>query len=296
MKALLIISFILVGMSHSFTQNVGIGTNSPDASAKLEVSSTNSGVLIPNINISDASAAAPITSPATGLLVWNTNASITGGYGIGYYYWNGSSWTKLATEPVASNTVGDVKHGFQAADHSGWVQLDGRLISTLSAAQQTAAAALGFTGNLPDATDKVLKQKGALNNTGGSNTVIVAQTNLPDVNFTGTAAGDGLHNHTASSFSAGNHNHTFRDYGYSSSGTGVNLDDSSGSFSSPSEVTMDDNDYNTTQSGGNHSHLVSIGQNGIHTHSVSVSSGGSDTPLNIENAYLSTNVFIYLGL
>lgn len=76
-------------------QNVGIGTNNPDPSARLHISSTNSGLLVPQINLSTVSF--PASGPATGLLVWNTNA--TYGRGVGFYYNNGTTgvpvWVKI---------------------------------------------------------------------------------------------------------------------------------------------------------------------------------------------------------
>jgi hypothetical protein len=75
---------------------IAIGSNTPDASSLLDVTSTDKGILIPRISIPDANAAAPVASPATGLLVFNTNASISNGSGSGFYYWNTTNWTKLA--------------------------------------------------------------------------------------------------------------------------------------------------------------------------------------------------------
>lgn len=76
-------------------QNVGIGTNNPDPSARLHISSTNSGLLVPQINLSTVSFPAP--GPATGLLVWNSNAAY--GRGVGFYYNNGTTgvpvWVKM---------------------------------------------------------------------------------------------------------------------------------------------------------------------------------------------------------
>lgn len=75
-------------------QNVGIGTNTPDASAKLEVQSADKGVLVPRISIPNLSAAAPVITPATSLLVYNTNTAT----GLGYYYWDGTQWLKLLSQ------------------------------------------------------------------------------------------------------------------------------------------------------------------------------------------------------
>ncbi|BDS13474.1 tail fiber domain-containing protein [Aureispira anguillae] len=88
----------LAGTHYSlFAQNVGIGTNTPHNSAKLHISDTNRGILIPQISIGNTSSAAPVTSPAVGLLVFNTNTTTTGGGGQGFYFWNGSQWAMLST-------------------------------------------------------------------------------------------------------------------------------------------------------------------------------------------------------
>lgn len=88
---------ILALSTVSYAQNVGIGTATPDASAKLHVVDANRGILIPNVSIGNVAAAAPVTAPATGLLVYNTNAAITGGNGTGFYYWSGTQWLNLIT-------------------------------------------------------------------------------------------------------------------------------------------------------------------------------------------------------
>lgn len=82
----------------SIAQNVGIGTNAPDPSAKLHIESSNTGVLVPFVNLSTAVFPAP--GPATGLLVWNTDAAF--GKGIGFYFNSGvpatAIWYKLADD------------------------------------------------------------------------------------------------------------------------------------------------------------------------------------------------------
>ncbi|NMH28931.1 hypothetical protein [Flavobacterium silvaticum] len=87
--------FLLIPLLN-FAQ-VGIGTVTPDASSALQIDSSNSGLLPPRVNLgSVTNAVVPINTPATGLLVYNTNAAVTGGSGAGYYFWNGSQWTKLS--------------------------------------------------------------------------------------------------------------------------------------------------------------------------------------------------------
>jgi hypothetical protein len=80
-------------------QNVGIGTNSPHTSAKLDIQDSNKGLLIPRISIPNLSAAAPVTTPEVSLLVYNNNIAT----GLGYYYWNGSEWIRLQDQSVGDH-------------------------------------------------------------------------------------------------------------------------------------------------------------------------------------------------
>ena len=72
------------------TAQTGIGTTTPDASAKLEISSTSKGLLAPRMTLAQKSA---IVSPANGLLVYQTDAP------TGFYVNSGTAgtpvWTRL---------------------------------------------------------------------------------------------------------------------------------------------------------------------------------------------------------
>lgn len=96
--------FLLAGNANA---QVGIGTNTPDASAGLEVSFNNRGILIPRVTLTGINDNATIPQPATSLLVYNTNAGMGGGGGAGYYYNAGTpaapNWTRIATG-IASGT------------------------------------------------------------------------------------------------------------------------------------------------------------------------------------------------
>ena len=93
-----LVAIMVLGAFNSSAQNVGIGTNTPVASAKLQIVDANRGLLIPNVALVNVTnGVTPVSAPATGLLVWNTNAAVTGGSGTGYYYWDGSQWVRLAT-------------------------------------------------------------------------------------------------------------------------------------------------------------------------------------------------------
>ena len=84
---------------------VGINTTTPDASAMLDVNSSDKGLLIPRVslaNVTDTMLDGTNTA-ATGLLIYNTNASVIGGNGVGYYSFNGTTWEKLITTSSAIN-------------------------------------------------------------------------------------------------------------------------------------------------------------------------------------------------
>ncbi len=76
--------------------NVGIG-NVADASAILDITAPNKGILIPRVLLTAKNAAGPITAPVTSLLVYNTaTAGIAPNNVVpGFYYWNGSAWVEI---------------------------------------------------------------------------------------------------------------------------------------------------------------------------------------------------------
>jgi hypothetical protein len=94
MKKLVVLLFCFLFGLKSFAQT-GIGTTTPDASAKLDVSATNKGFLPPRVTLTSGTDNTTIPSPATGLLVYNTGNNA--GLVAGYYYWNGTSWATIAT-------------------------------------------------------------------------------------------------------------------------------------------------------------------------------------------------------
>nr|WP_314866996.1 hypothetical protein [uncultured Flavobacterium sp.] len=279
----------------------GIGTTTPSASAKLEVASSTQGFLPPRLALTATNAASPVNSPATGLIVYNTATTGTAPNNVmpGYYFWNGTNWATIATALGSSqNIAGDIKSGIQQTDHSGWIKLDGRAKSSLTASQQARATALGIGTNLPDATNSYLSQNGGLMGAvSGSNTVVLSQANLPNVNFTGTSGNSGNHAHNVDppltyTNNSGNHYHEmpFNNDDYNGSGGGnQSLEDDGGGWS-----------YRGTTWAGDHNHYVDIpnftsSTNGDHNHSISVSSGGSGTAITVAPKTLSVTMFIYLG-
>ncbi|MCP4438894.1 MAG: hypothetical protein GY810_08105 [Aureispira sp.] len=90
---------LIAGGSTINAQSVGVGTLTPNASAKLDVTSSNSGVLIPRLGLTSAIDATTISNGnVTSLLVYNTATAGSAPNDItpGYYYWNGTKWVRLA--------------------------------------------------------------------------------------------------------------------------------------------------------------------------------------------------------
>ncbi len=87
-----LIVILLILIANTIQAQIGIGNASPDPSSVLDVTSANSGVLIPRINLLNNTDVITIPTPATSLLVYNSGFSPNG-----YYYWNGSTWVQLAT-------------------------------------------------------------------------------------------------------------------------------------------------------------------------------------------------------
>lgn len=123
--------FLVLFVIFNFTSKaqVGIGTNSPDASSILELSSTSQGLLTPRMTSTERTA---ISSPAEGLVVYDTTES-------SFYHYASSSWVKLISETNMS-------------DYTGWAQyLDGVYTS---ASPFSLAAATKVT--LPNNANSVL--------------------------------------------------------------------------------------------------------------------------------------------
>jgi hypothetical protein len=74
---------------------VGIGTSAPDASAVLEVQSTQKGLLIPRMSSTDRDA---IASPATGLLIFNSSTGT-------FQFYTGTGWSSIGLTSVSNADV-----------------------------------------------------------------------------------------------------------------------------------------------------------------------------------------------
>ncbi|MBK8499028.1 MAG: hypothetical protein IPL52_09470 [Flavobacteriales bacterium] len=103
-------SFLLVGYCISsivlFGQgNVGINNPTPHASALLDLTSSNKGLLMPRMNTAQRTA---IAAPATGLLVFDTTLN-------SFYYFDGTVWLPISSGGAGWGTTGNA--GTSVAAH-----------------------------------------------------------------------------------------------------------------------------------------------------------------------------------
>ena len=107
MRKLLLLFFVIISLSEMNAQT-GIGTTTPNASAKLEIAATDKGFLLPRMT---AAQKGNIPSPANGLLVYQTDDV------VGFYVNTGipatpvwtrvnMDWTRTGTD--ISYTTGNV--------------------------------------------------------------------------------------------------------------------------------------------------------------------------------------------
>jgi hypothetical protein len=269
--------------SFGFSQ-VGINTSTPSATLDIRAvnhlgsASPQDGLLVPRV--SDLANGGIEDGQLLFLIAdWtddNGTPAITSDDVVltkGFHYWDSNliSWADVGVPSIPNLPLypaGDIKHGFQNADHQGWYLLDGRSTSTLPVTAQSAAITLGFAANLPNATNRVLKAKTGTETLGsqtGSNSITLAAANIPQV--------------TGTTNTAGSHDHDYRDL-YTNFGT-------SRVAAGNSQTILQASNYvassSTSNSGGNHNHTVTVGN-------------ATPTEVNLAPASIVTNVFVYLGL
>lgn len=101
-KLVLSIAFLFVLTTTS--AQVGIGTADPNASAQLEVLSTDKGVLIPRLQLTSTLDNTAITNGnVESLLIYNT--ATVSDVTTGFYYWTGSRWERIINETDVKGIV-----------------------------------------------------------------------------------------------------------------------------------------------------------------------------------------------
>lgn len=94
------ISIVTLLCSAAIFAQVGVGTNTPNASAMLDVTSTSKGFLQPRVALTGTSDASTIASPAAGLMIYNTATAGSGATAVtpGVYYYSGSAWQRVTNQ------------------------------------------------------------------------------------------------------------------------------------------------------------------------------------------------------
>ncbi|MEQ8473325.1 MAG: hypothetical protein RIC35_19165 [Marinoscillum sp.] len=91
-----------IGLSVSDNFNVGIGTDTPDASAALDIYSKEKGLLIPRMTASERD---DISSPATGLLIYNTDDNEINKYDGGNWIGEANTLSEILGDNADANAT-----------------------------------------------------------------------------------------------------------------------------------------------------------------------------------------------
>ena len=194
--------------------NVGIGTNSPDPSAVLDIQSVNKGLLIPRLTVDQRNG---ITSPASGLMVYQTNEK------SGFYFYDGNNWKPM---------TGDEAKSVATLDINGWA-LDGNASATANKAAATAASFIGTPDGVPINFKIGATRAGSIQST--SNMFL----GFLSGNFTGSGGTNlGVGSNALRSFTTGNSNTAYGSNSLTSTTTGsLNLAMGSGSLTNNTSGT-----------------------------------------------------------
>lgn len=112
---------IICGLSISFGQgNVGIGTNTPDASAVLEMNFNTQGVLVPRLTTAQR---LTVLNPANGLLVFDTDVSCF------FFYSSGlPGWENLCSAGPSGISCWDVNGNVSINEKADTVKVTDRIL------------------------------------------------------------------------------------------------------------------------------------------------------------------------
>ena len=156
---------VIILFASTANAQTGIGTTTPNASAKLDITSTNKGFLPPRVALTAANVFAPVTglsgttelATAAGLLIYNTATSGTTPNNVvpGYYYWNGTAWIQISGGLVIESK--SASFSLAASDNNKLFFINSASTVTVSVPTlpigfscqliQTGAGTITFSGN-----------------------------------------------------------------------------------------------------------------------------------------------------
>ncbi len=186
MKRLILLFLIITFYGQAQT---GIGTTTPNASAKLEIFATDKGFLPPRVALTATNSTSPIASPATGLLVYNTATAGSSPTNVtpGYYYYNGSTWVRLiGPTDNAANVTGTVAiANGGTGTTTGSITGSGALTLAAGGTNQSVTLAPSGTGNT------ILNNNVGLGTTSPVDRLDVRSAmSVNEIKFRGTDGGD----------------------------------------------------------------------------------------------------------
>jgi len=182
----------------SQTKNVGIGTESPKASALLDLDVSNNtefptkkGLLIPRVALTGTNDNTTIPSPETSLLIYNT--ATASDVTPGFYYWSGTAWVKLKTAADAYPYL-----PLAGGSMTGAINMQNNIIENIGNTGTDFTASGGL--NLADAVSATRFTSTVA--TGTSPFTIASNTLVANLNA------DLLDGNEATAFASSSHNHT----------------------------------------------------------------------------------------
>ncbi len=173
-----ILSFVLFSFLtlESYGQgNVGIGTNSPDTSAILDIQSTTQGFLLPRM---DSIQRVSIANPAQGLMVYETTSKAI-------WLWDGTTWKRGSISEL--DDLSDAKTGYMNGNLFGGLNAGNQmqtngdnntawgmeaLFSTNTGDDNTAIGQQSLYSNQNGSWNTAVGTKALTNNTGSYNTAV----------------------------------------------------------------------------------------------------------------------------
>jgi hypothetical protein len=169
MKKLLFFTLSFFFAGNLIAQNVGIGTTTPSASAMLDISATNKGLLIPQVSLTGVNDNTTIPGAPTSLLIYNTSNAGSGAGAVtpGYYYWDRVllTWIRF-TDANSSPTAWQLNGNTSTAAASNFIGTTDNQ-SLQFKISNTPAGFLGTNGNTYWGLNS-----GNINSTGFSNVAI----------------------------------------------------------------------------------------------------------------------------
>ena len=183
-----LLTAVILLTTNTFAQ-IGIGTNTPAASAALEVSSisNNKGILIPRITATQKDA---ISNPAEGLMIYQTTAP------VGFYFYTGNSWILLVSQTDLNLKVAKVSgkdlssNDYTSAEKTKVSNLSGTNTGDQDLSALATAASVALKADATDLTNGLaLKVDKVANKDLSSNDYTSAEKTKVS-NLSGTNTGD----------------------------------------------------------------------------------------------------------